>query len=150
MRYQSLKLLLTACLVAIALLAPLNRVVIAADDRLVVVTHPDNQEEITREDLYRLYFGKRSALPSGRKVVPVLNEGDEELLKYFSSEMLQRSAQQLRSYWARQLFTGKGKPPVHVQSAVDLRELVAGDPKFIGFLWESDLDASVRVVLQTD
>ena len=119
----------------------------ADNDRLVVVAHPDYQESITRKDLYRLYFGKRTSQAGGTQLIPILNDGDEELLQHFSSTMLKRSSQQLRSYWARQLFTGKGTPPVRVKNSIDLKELIAANPKFIGYLWESDLDASVRVVL---
>ena len=136
----------THLLVASALTLSTNAVM-AAEDRLVVVTHPDNQIDITREELYRLYFGKRVTLQSDVKLTPVLNDGDEELLKHFSSQMLKRSSQQLRSYWARQLFTGKGKPPVRVKNAIDLKGLIAGNPQFIGYLWESDVDASVRILL---
>ncbi len=140
------KFLLTAISLAAGLtvLAP---EIYAADDRLVVVTHPDNNLDITREDLYRLYFGKRSKLPPDAQLTPVVNDGDEALLHYFSNLMLHRSTRQLRSYWARQLFTGKGTPPVRVKNSIDLKELIAANPKFIGYLWESDLDASVRVVL---
>lgn len=146
MHLDTLKLLIQIKLAVVLILLCLS-ITASAADRLVVVTHPDNQDVVTREDLYRLYFGKRMTLPSGTRLTPVFNDGDEELLKHFSSEMLQRSSRQFKSYWARQLFTGKAKPPVRVKNVGDLKDLIAGDPQFIGFLWESDLDATVRVVL---
>lgn len=121
--------------------------VFSNEDRVVVVTHPDNQNEITQKDLYRLYFGKLATLPNGQRLVPIVNNGDEDQLKLFASQVLQRSTQQLRSYWARQLFTGKGKPPVRVDDSTALKELIANNPEFVGYLWESEVDASVRVLL---
>ncbi len=122
---------------------------ITAEDQIVVVTHLDNQNTITQKDLYRLYFGKLTTLPNGQRLVPIVNNGDEEQLKIFASQVLQRSSQQLRSYWARQLFTGKGKPPVRVDDSTALKELIANNPEYIGYLWESEVDASVRVLLTT-
>ena len=122
---------------------------ITAEDQIVVVTHPDNQNTITQKDLYRLYFGKLTTLPNGQRLVPIVNNGDKEQLKIFASQVLQRSSQQLRSYWARQLFTGKGNPPVRVDDSTVLKELIANNPEYIGYLWESEVDASVRVLLTT-
>ena len=119
------------------------------EDRIVVVAHPDNMEAITQEDLYRLYFGKLSTLQSGKRLVAIVNNGDEDQLKLFSSLLLQRSSQQLRSYWARQMFTGKGKPPRRVKSSAILKDLVAKNPEYIGYLWESEVDSSVKVLLTT-
>ena len=118
----------------------------AVDGRVVVVTHPDNQNTITREDLYRLYFGKLRTLPNGQRLIPLVNNGDEDQLKLFASQVLQRSSQQLRSYWARQLFTGKGKPPVRAKDALALKNLIATNPDYVGYLWESEVDGSVRVI----
>ena len=134
-------------LLAIAALLQLAAPALSNDDRVVVVTHPDNQNEITQKDLYRLYFGKLATLPNGQRLVPIVNNGDEDQLKLFASQVLQRSSQQLRSYWARQLFTGKGKPPVRVEDSTALKELIANNPEFVGYLWESEVDASVRVLL---
>ncbi|MEM7256264.1 MAG: hypothetical protein AAF404_02640 [Pseudomonadota bacterium] len=138
---------LRICVFIAAMMLCVTPPTLATDDRLVVVTHPDNRDDITRKDLYRLYFGKHTSMPGGAQLIPILNDGDEEQLRHFSSTMLQRSSQQLRSYWARQLFTGKGNPPVRVKSAVDVKKMIADNPQFIGYLWESELDSSLRVVL---
>ena len=136
--------------ILLALLLQWSAPALTDDDRVVVVTHPDNQHTITQEDLYRLYFGKLATLPNGQRLVPVVNNGDEEQLKLFASQVLRRSSQQLRSYWARQLFTGKAKPPVRARDATALKTLIANNPDFVGYLWESEVDASVRVLFATN
>ena len=138
--------ILRPCLILLSLLIVSIQPVISADDRIVVVAHPDNSHTITQEDLYRLYFGKLTTLPSGQRLVAIVNNGDEAQLKLFSNLVLQRSSQQLRSYWARQLFTGKGKPPRRVKTSTVLKDLIANNPDYIGYLWESEVDSSVRVI----
>jgi len=120
---------------------------LSADERIVMVTHPDNTQNITQEDLYRLYFGKLRTLPNGQRLIAIVNKNDDDQLKRFTSSILKRSAQQLRSYWARQLFTGKGKPPLQVEGAEAIKKLIANNPEYVGYLWETEVDTSVKVLI---
>ena len=56
------------------------------------------------------------------------------------------SAVQLKAYWSRIIFTGRGKPPKAVANGVELRKLIAADIQKIGYIEHELVDDSVRVV----
>jgi hypothetical protein len=52
----------------------------------------------------------------------------------------------MKAYWAKIIFTGRGQPPQEVRSSAELKKRIAQDPAAIGYIDESLLDDSVRVV----
>jgi len=48
------------------------------------------------------------------------------------------------------VFTGKGQPPIMLPNAAEVKKAVATDPKAIGYIEKSAVDASVKVVLTLD
>ena len=53
----------------------------------------------------------------------------------------------MKTYWAKQLFSGKGSPPREIASAAEMKKAVAADPAAIGYVDRASLDATVRAVL---
>jgi hypothetical protein len=45
------------------------------------------------------------------------------------------------------VFTGQGQPPKEVADPASVKKAVAADPKTVGYIDKSDVDASVKVVL---
>jgi ABC-type phosphate transport system substrate-binding protein len=111
-----------------------------------VIVHPSNGDSLSAQDISQLFLGKSKAFPSGSAAVPYnLPEGDAAR-SAFQSEVLGREDSQLKAYWSKQIFTGKGNPPKEL-SAAELKAKVAGDPQAIGYIDAGQVDGSVKAVM---
>jgi len=126
------------------LLAP----AISKADNLAIITHPSVSSDISVEQVRRIYMGRTNQLEDGSKVIPLVIDHADPAYTTFANKVMRRSPKQLKSYWAKRLFTGKSKPPKPVASFAALKKLVAADPKFIGFYSPHDnADKTVRTVV---
>lgn len=71
---------------------------------------------------------------------------DGEARDSFYTYLLGRSRNQMRAYWSRMVFTGKGKPP-RALDAEAIIEALQNDPNLIGYLPSGQLPSSLRPVL---
>lgn len=112
---------------------------------VVVIVHPTNDSVMNMITIRKIFLGKTQSFLNGSKAVPIeLRKGvaRDEFLKIY----LRKGDPQLHSYWTRVLFTGKATPPKSFDTELEIKTLVATNPNIIGFIDESLVDSSVRVV----
>jgi len=56
------------------------------------------------------------------------------------------SASSIKSSWAKAVFTGRGVPPKVLDSDADVKNEVAKNKSAVGYVEESSVDGSVRIV----
>ena len=114
---------------------------------IAVVVHPDNPiNQISADDLTRIYLGKIDSFPNGAKALPIdLKEGDTTRTSFYQ-KVANKSQAQLNSYWARLIFTGKGTPPHTVRNTKKVKSLVSSDKNYVGYMDASEVDGSVKVI----
>ncbi len=64
----------------------------------------------------------------------------------FYRKIVNKSESQLKSYWSRLIFTGKGQAPQVVGSNDDVKSIISNNPNLIGYIDSSAVDASVKVI----
>lgn len=64
----------------------------------------------------------------------------------FYSKACNKDPAQVRSIWAKLIFTGGGTPPKEVDNDKHMKEVVAADPQSVGYIDKKNLDASVKIV----
>jgi len=115
---------------------------------VVIIVHASNHAEINPAYLKRIFLGKVVYFPGGKTATPLNAESGTELRTAFEQRILRKSDAQVRSYWAKRIFTGKGIPPKEI-SLTKMVQMVASDPRFIGYTTtKHNLGDSVRVVSQ--
>ncbi len=72
-------------------------------------------------------------------------KGGSDVHKEFAKKVLGKSSSQLKAYWAKLVFTGKGTPPKQINSDAEMIKLVAANPNLIGFVNAASVDDSVKV-----
>ncbi len=78
----------------------------------IIVLSKNIQNKINKEDVKMIFLGKKTMLDDGTKVIPIIpSDIDPLLLKSFNQRILKKSNPQVKAYWAKRIFTGKGKPP---------------------------------------
>ena len=117
---------------------------------MVIIGHPTNTNSVSIEELQRLYTGKSSSFADGESVLP-LNLSDANALRTrFDEKALGRSSSQIKAYWSKLVFTGKGTPPKEVTTEDEMIKLVSSNPSLLGYV-SSDADVSgVKVLLKID
>lgn len=110
-----------------------------------VIVNPSTGDNISTDQVSRIFLGKVNTFPSGKAAVPYnLPEGNPAR-EAFESEVVGRDGSQLKAYWSKLIFTGKGTPPKELDASA-VKQKVANDPNAIGYIDASEVDGSVKVV----
>lgn len=107
---------------------------------VVVVGAKSPTKNLSKEQTSDIFLGKATAL------IPLDQAESSSLRDDFYSKVTGKSAAQAKSYWAKLSFTGKGMPPKEAKSSADIKNLVSNNPKLIGYIEQSDVDSSVKVL----
>lgn len=114
---------------------------------VAVIVHKDNANDaISKNEVSRLYLGKLKKFPNGSDAIPIdLQSGDAR--KHFYAKVVRKNDAQLRAYWSRIIFTGKGQPPRQESSEDSVMNLVSSNPNLIGYVDKSKVNDTVKVLL---
>lgn len=99
-----------------------------------VIVHPSNGAALDKDSIQRIYLGKTRAFPGGGEAVAISMEEGSAAEGDFTKNVLGKSPKQLKAYWAKMVFTGKGTPPRQIDSAAEMVNLISANPNLIGFV----------------
>lgn len=107
-------------------------------------------ERISTDQAAQYFLKKQQAWPNGMQIHPVdLKEGSP-LRNEFYSKITGRGTAQMRSYWARQAFTGMSLPPREMSTEEDVRKFVESTPGAIGYVSRKSSEGDAKVILDPD
>jgi ABC-type phosphate transport system substrate-binding protein len=108
---------------------------------VVVVVNPKAAEtSMTKDEVTQYFLGKSTAL------TPVDQADGSPIRAEFYKKVADKDAAQAKALWAKLVFTGKATMPKEAASSADVKKAVAANPKAIGYIEKSAVDASVKVV----
>lgn len=116
-------------------------------DVVVVVGAKSAVGALTADQVSQIFLGKAATFPNGSQAVPVDQAEGAAPRNEFYTKVTAKDAAQVKSYWSKIIFTGKGQPPKEVPGNADVKKLVADNPNMIGYIDKSAVDASVKAVL---
>lgn len=111
-----------------------------------VVVNPANANAVSADDLNRLFLGRASSFADGSKATPLNMAEGQAARDEFDNKVLSRSSAQLKAYWSKLVFTGKGTPPKELADDAAVKAAVAADSSAIGYISSASVDGSVKVV----
>ena len=118
----------------------------AAADIVAVVSSKSAISSLTQTQVSDIFFGKVSHFPDGGVAVPIdLAENSPERNEFYE-RLAGKSPAQIKAYWSRIIFTGRGQPPKAVSSGVEMKKRIAENPSAIGYIDAKLVDASVKVL----
>jgi hypothetical protein len=132
---------------ALLLLALLSPAFAAGPDRVAVIVHPERRAELSVEDMAQIYLRRKRFWSDGAPIVPLNLPPANPLRQRFSELVLRQSERRLAEYWNRQYFLGI-LPPATLVSTESVRRYVAADPNAIGYVPDSEVDGTVRVLFR--
>jgi len=116
-------------------------------DVVPVVSSKSPVHELSRNQVVDIFLGKVTRFPSGELAVPIDQAEGSEVRDAFYNQFANWTAAQLKAYWSKIVFTGKGQPPREVSPSERVKRVLADNPNFIGYIDRADVDANVKVVL---
>ncbi|MBO1895188.1 phosphate ABC transporter substrate-binding protein [Shewanella sp. BF02_Schw] len=116
--------------------------VTSANAAVVIIGNPA-AADISINDVKKAFLGKGDS----SVVVYELEEGNP-IRSEFHQAVTGKSDAQLKAFWSKQVFTGKGTPPPAVSGASAMKSAIASNPNAIGYIDEADVDATVKIILK--
>lgn len=134
-------------LIAAAILSTVNITAFSpAYAEIAVIVHPSNSNVISTSEIERIFLGKVSNFSDGSSAIP-LNLGEENATRdEFNTKVLKRGGSQLKAYWSKMIFTGKGQPPKELADDAAAKAAVASNPNAISYIKSSSVDGGVKVI----
>jgi ABC-type phosphate transport system substrate-binding protein len=120
----------------------------SAHAELAVIVHPSLKlVGISKEEVSDIYLARTRTFPNGAEVERVDQESDSAARKQFMKGVLDLDEGEWKSFWAKQIFTGKAKPPQVLSGDAAVRDWVAVNPEGLGYVQGKYVDSSVKVLL---
>lgn len=121
---------------------------LSAQAEFVVIVNPKNPAaSMSADQVSQLFLGRASSFPGGGAATPVDQKEGSALRDEFYAKVADKNPGQVKAFWAKQMFSGKGQPPREVASSADVKKAVAADPGAIGYIEKGALDGTVKSVL---
>jgi hypothetical protein len=119
--------------------------------RLAIIVHPGNPvTALSQADVMRLFLGKTRAFPNQTPASPVSLAAGNQIRSEFDTLILNKTTNQVRAYWAQQIFTGRGTPPRELGSEADILSHVAKHTDAVGYVSAGQVSSAVKPVLILD
>jgi ABC-type phosphate transport system substrate-binding protein len=117
-----------------------------AQAEIAVVVHPSNASALDSSAISRIFLGKLKSFDDGGQAVPINQESSMPATDEFNSKVLNKSGSQLKSYWSKLVFTGKGTPPKVVANDAEVISLISANPNLIGYIDATAVTGTVKVI----
>lgn len=127
-------------LILILLLAPCSY------SEVAIIVNQANTATPDTEEIAKIFLGKTRTFSDGSPVLPLnLAEGNPQR-EAFTSTVLGRTSSQLKAYWSKLIFTGKGSPPKEMASDAEIIAAIESDRTAIGYVNASSAKGNVKVL----
>jgi ABC-type phosphate transport system substrate-binding protein len=103
---------------------------------------------LSRSQLADIFLGRVTRFPNGVQAVPIDQADGSVARDEFYLKLAGKSAAQLKAYWSKIIFTGRGQPPPAVANSDEVRRRLIGNPAAIGYIESNRVDDAVRIVLE--
>jgi ABC-type phosphate transport system substrate-binding protein len=133
---MSMKHLIKSGIAAAVLLLALP----AVADVVVVVNPKAAESSMTKDQVAQFFLGKSTSMS------PVDQPESAPIRAEFYKKVTDKEASQVKSLWSKLVFTGKATMPKEAADSAAVKKMVASDPKAIGYIEKSAVDASVKVI----
>jgi ABC-type phosphate transport system substrate-binding protein len=120
---------------------------VAAADVVAVVSVKNSVTSLSKNQVVDIFLGKASRFPDGSQAVPVDQVEGSAVRDEFYLTFAGKVPSQLKAYWSKVIFTGKGEPPKELANSVEVKKRLIENPNTIGYMERDVVDARLKIVL---
>jgi ABC-type phosphate transport system substrate-binding protein len=117
-----------------------------AEAPIAVIIHPKRTATLDRTDVARIYLRQRRFWDDGEAIVALNQPPGSAIREEFFRKVVGSDSASLGDYWNELYFHGVF-PPIALSSTEAVKRYIASNRNAIGYVYESEVDSSVRVVL---
>jgi len=122
-----------------------------AGAEVAIICNPENPiDRLTKTQIKRIFLGKVRRFPNGDKAIPLDLDRKSATRHYFYQHVINKTENQLKSYWSKTIFAGKSRSPKVVASEDTVVDMVAGKKAMIGYIDANNINSQVKVVMRID
>ena len=111
-----------------------------------VIVNPEvNESSISQGDIKSIFTNKLLKWEDGKKINIIILE-DYDIKDFFLKKYIHKSQSQFRTYWLKQVFTGKAIMYKTVTTEEELLSQVSKTPGAIGFIEVKKADERVKII----
>jgi len=116
---------------------------------VVVIGHPGiTADSLSVKQVAKIWLGKSKRIPGGGKAKVVDQKPGSAVRDEFYKKAVRKTDSQLKSYWAKVMFTGKGAPPKALADDAAVKDWVVATPGGLGYVDSGSVDDKVKVLLR--
>ena len=108
--------------------------IVQAQDFQVVVNKANSMTSVSKSTLKKIFTKKQSKWDNGTKAAPVDLVASAPAREAFSKEIHGKGTSAIKSYWQRQVFSGRGVPPPEKASDAEVIEYVRNNAGAVGYV----------------
>jgi ABC-type phosphate transport system substrate-binding protein len=120
----------------------------ATADVVVVVSSKSQVVTLSKNQVTDIFLGKSARFPDGSPAIPIDQAEGAAVREEFYNSFAAKSAAQMKAYWSKIIFTGRGQPPKAVLDSDAAKRILAQNPNAIGYLERNLVDSSVKILAQ--
>ena len=120
---------------------------LALADIVVVVDKNSPITSISQSQIRQLYLEGNGKV-GGVYLKPLDLPEQDRLRDRFYLAAVGKTPAQMKSYWARMIFSGRGVPPRSVSGVSAMKVMLENNPERIGYLPASEVSGNLRVLYE--
>jgi len=118
----------------------------AAAEVVVVVSASSPITKLSDNEIADVFLGKLTRLPGGTSLQPLDQAEGSAAREAFYLKFTGKSSSQVKAFWSKLIFTGRGRPPRSVANDTEVMRALRENPDAIGYVERGSVDASFRVL----
>ena len=113
-----------------------------------IIVHPEHKiDSVSKGKVSQLLLKKVSRWDDGTPVAPVDLESKSPVREVVSRDVHGRSVSSIKSYWQREIFSGRDSSPEEVETDEEMIELVANEKGAVGYVsGTAELPDTLKVI----
>ena len=114
---------------------------------VILVNSANNIDNLTIEELRKIFQGQRSHWPNGRKITLVVREAGNPEHETALRQIFRMSESEYERHFLHSTFTGEmAAPPKQLATAAGVKKFIFHVPGAVGYVRASEVDNTVKVV----
>lgn len=101
---------------------------------------------LTQAQIADIFLGRLTKLPNGALAVPLDQPEGSPVRDEFYLRVAGKTPAQLKAFWSKLIFTGRGRPPKSLSDHTQILKAVRSNPAAIGYVDRRYADATVRIL----
>ncbi len=118
----------------------------AVADVVAVVSAKNPVTTLSKNQIVDIFLGKANRFPDGREAVPIDQNQGSAARREFYFKFADKSPAQIKAFWSKIIFTGRGQPPPELSNGIEVKKFIAKHPDAIGYIEQNQVDDSVKVI----